>query len=133
MRVLCDVHIPYRLVNFLRERGVDATHVNRILNKWNTKDSEIARYADETGSFLITKDTDFRDSHFIAGRPARLVRVTLGNLSNDQLIALFDHHWTEFAVRFRGDAVLCRDRYRRSAGIQSPSRPRCLKTVLLLA
>jgi len=34
MRVLCDVHIPYRLVNFLRERGVDVTHVNRILNKW---------------------------------------------------------------------------------------------------
>jgi predicted nuclease of predicted toxin-antitoxin system len=33
MRVLCDVHIPYRLVNFLRERGVDATHVNRILDK----------------------------------------------------------------------------------------------------
>jgi predicted nuclease of predicted toxin-antitoxin system len=52
MRVLCDVHIPYRLVNFLRERGVDATHVNRILNKWYTKDSEIARYADETGSLV---------------------------------------------------------------------------------
>lgn len=101
MRVLCDVHIPYRLVNFLRERGVDATHVNRILNKWCTKDSEITRYADETGSFLITKDTDFRDSHFIAGRPARLVRVTLGNLSNDQLIALFDHHWTELRSVFK--------------------------------
>lgn len=29
MRVLCDVHIPYRLVSWLRERGVDATHMNR--------------------------------------------------------------------------------------------------------
>lgn len=94
MRVLCDVHIPYRLVNFLRERGVDATHVNRILDKSYTKDAEIVRYVDETGSFLITKDADFRDSHFITGKPARVVRVALGNLSNDQLIALFDHHWT---------------------------------------
>ena len=101
MRVLCDVHIPYRLVNFLRERGVDATHVNRILNKWYTRDSEIARYVDETGSFLITKDADFRDSHFITGKPARVVRVTLGNLSNDQLIALFDHHWTMLRSVFK--------------------------------
>ena len=46
MRVLCDVHIPYRLVSFLRERGIDATHVNRILDKWYTKDSDIAHYVD---------------------------------------------------------------------------------------
>ena len=31
MRVLCDVHIPFRLVNRLREMGVDTTHVNRML------------------------------------------------------------------------------------------------------
>lgn len=93
MRVVCDVHIPYRLVNFLRERGVDATHVNRILDKWYTKDSDIARYVDEIGAFLITKDADFRHRHFITGKPARVVRVTLGNLSNDRLIALFESHW----------------------------------------
>jgi predicted nuclease of predicted toxin-antitoxin system len=29
MRVLCDVHIPYRLISRLRDMGVDATHVNR--------------------------------------------------------------------------------------------------------
>jgi predicted nuclease of predicted toxin-antitoxin system len=100
MRVLCDVHIPYRLVNFLRERGVDATHVNRILDRWYTKDAEIVRYVDATGSLLITKDADFRDSHFITGNPARVVRVTLGNLSNDQLIALFDHHWAALCPFF---------------------------------
>ncbi|MGB5733257.1 MAG: DUF5615 family PIN-like protein [Thiohalocapsa sp.] len=32
MRVLCDGHISYRLVNRLRELGVDATHMNRILD-----------------------------------------------------------------------------------------------------
>ena len=93
MRVVCDVHIPYRLVNFLRERGVDATHVNRILDKWYTSDSDIARYVDETRAFLITKDADFRHRHFIAGKPARVIRVTLGNLSNDQLISSFECHW----------------------------------------
>jgi predicted nuclease of predicted toxin-antitoxin system len=99
MRVLCDVHIPYRLVSFLRERGIDATHVNRILDKWYTKDSDIAHYVDETDSVLITKDGDFRDSHFLQGSPARIVRITLGNISNNTLIALFDQHWDTLQER----------------------------------
>jgi predicted nuclease of predicted toxin-antitoxin system len=93
MRVVCDVHIPYRLVNFLRERGIDATHVNRILDRWYTTASDITQYVDTLGACLITKDADFRDRHFAAGKPARVVRVTLGNLSNERLIALLDQHW----------------------------------------
>jgi predicted nuclease of predicted toxin-antitoxin system len=98
MRVLCDVHIPYRLVTFLRQRDVDATHVNRILNKWHTTDAAITAYADDSDSVLITKDGDFRDSHFLTGKPARLLRITLGNLSNDALIALFDQYWGPLQV-----------------------------------
>jgi len=93
MRVVCDVHLPYRLVAFLRERGVDATHVNKILDSWHTTDAVIADHVDEIGGILISKDGDFRDSHFLAGKPASLVRITLGNVSNDQLIALFEQYW----------------------------------------
>ena len=93
MRVLCDVHIPYRLVNRLRELGVDATHVNRILDGSNTKDSAIATFADAGGYLLVTKDSDFRDSHFLTGSPARLLRLTLGNLSNTELLELVEQHW----------------------------------------
>jgi predicted nuclease of predicted toxin-antitoxin system len=93
MKVLCDVHMPYRLVNQLRKRGVDATHVNRILDGSETKDSAVAAFADANGMVLISKDSDFRDSHFVNGTPARLLRVTLGNLSNTALLALFEEHW----------------------------------------
>jgi len=97
MKVLCDVHLPYRLVNQLRTRGVDATHVNRILDGSETKDAAVAAFADANGMVLITKDSDFRDSHLLAGTPSRLVRVTLGNLSNAALLTLFDEHWDELA------------------------------------
>jgi len=93
MRVLCDVHIPYRLVNRLRERGIDATHVNRILDGSETKDTAIAAYVDAHDALLITKDGDFRDSHLLIGSPARVLRLTLGNGSNDDLIALVEAHW----------------------------------------
>ncbi|EGV20666.1 DUF5615 family PIN-like protein [Thiocapsa marina] len=97
MKVLCDVHMPYRLVNQRRERGVDATHVNRILDGSETKDSEVAAFADANAMVLISKDRDFRDSHFLSGTPARLLRVTLGNLSNTALLALFEEHWDALA------------------------------------
>jgi predicted nuclease of predicted toxin-antitoxin system len=94
MRVLCDVHIPYRLVSQLRELGIDATHVNRVLEGSRTKDSAIAAFADANKMLLITKDGDFRDSHFLNGSPARVVRLTLGNLSNTDLVALVLQHWS---------------------------------------
>jgi predicted nuclease of predicted toxin-antitoxin system len=101
MKVLCDVHLPYRLVNRLRQRGVDATHVNRILAGSGTKDAAVAAFADANDMVLITKDSDFRDSHFLAGTPSRLVRVTLGNLTNDALLDLFDKHWEALAEALR--------------------------------
>lgn len=93
MRVLCDVHIPYRLVSRLRELGVDATHVNRILDGSETTDAAIASFVDANQMLLITKDGDFRDSHFLTGVPGRVLRLTLGNRSNTELIALVETHW----------------------------------------
>lgn len=97
MRVLCDVHIPYALVSRLREIGVDATHVNRVLDGSETSDSAIAAFVDANDMLLITEDGDFRDSHFLAGTPTRLLRVTLGNLPNTELMGLIESHWPTIA------------------------------------
>ncbi|CRI63476.1 hypothetical protein THIOKS11320125 [Thiocapsa sp. KS1] len=56
---------------------------------WKTKNRGNLTCADANGMVLISKDSDFRDSHFLNGTPARLLRVTLGNLSNTALLALF--------------------------------------------
>ena len=93
MKILCDVHFPYRLVNFFKKKGIEAIHTNDILKKWNTEDSDLSRYADENNFILITKDSDFRDSFFLRKTPRKLVRVTLGNISNNELIKLFEEHF----------------------------------------
>jgi len=41
---------------------------------------------------LISKDEDFVNSHFLMGKPARLIRITLGNIPNQQLIEIFDQN-----------------------------------------
>jgi len=41
-------------------------------------DAEIAGFVDANQMLLITKDGDFRDDHLPTGKPARVLRLTLG-------------------------------------------------------
>jgi len=86
MKFLCDVHISYKVVNHLNSIGFETIHVNGILNKWYTQDKDICSYADTYDLIVITKDSDFRDSYFIKDTPKKLIKVNLGNISNEELI-----------------------------------------------
>jgi predicted nuclease of predicted toxin-antitoxin system len=90
MRFLCDVHISYKIVNYLNSCGYETIHVNTILNKWHTKDKDICKYADSNDFILISKDSDFRDSFFVKKTPKKLIKINLGNIPNTQLILIFE-------------------------------------------
>ena len=90
MDFLIDVHLSISLSKFLdQQEGCTSIHVNQILQKWYTSDAEICRYADKNSLVVITKDSDFKNTHFINKTPKRVVRVVLGNISNNELIGLF--------------------------------------------
>lgn len=86
MEFLCDVHIPIRIAKFIEEMGYKCEHVNRILKKWNTPDVEIIKYVDKNELILITKDQDFRNSFLLNSTPKKLLKIGLGNISNDKLL-----------------------------------------------
>lgn len=90
MKAICDVHISYQLVKFLCERGIETIHVNSLPQKSETPDAILAEYADEHDMVLITKDEDFKNSHLVKSKPAKLIRITLGNISNKDLVEIFD-------------------------------------------
>ncbi|WP_353959463.1 DUF5615 family PIN-like protein [Mucilaginibacter flavus] len=93
MNFLIDVHLPISLSKFLNNQdNCSSTHVNQILQKWNTTDNEICKYADFNDWVVVTKDEDFKNSHFINKTPKKLIRITLGNISNSELIILFNQH-----------------------------------------
>lgn len=92
MNFLCDVHIPIKLSKFLQSKGHSARHVNQLPAKWHTNDSEICAIADQNQWIVITKDEDFRASFLLRRTPRKLIRVSLGNISNDALIELFSEH-----------------------------------------
>jgi len=90
MNFLVDVHLPISLSKFLsNHKDCTAIHVNQILQKWHTTDADICKYADKNGLIVITKDSDFKNSHFINGTPQKVIRIALGNISNNDLIILF--------------------------------------------
>jgi len=90
MNFLIDVHLPISLSKFLnQQKDCTSTHVNQILQKWHTTDAVICKYADENDLVVVTKDGDFKNSHFINKTPKKVVRVTLGNISNADLVSLF--------------------------------------------
>jgi predicted nuclease of predicted toxin-antitoxin system len=89
MRFLCDVHISYKLTKHLISLGFDSIHVNEILDKSETKDSDICKFADQNNYVIISKDSDFRDSFFVKRTPKRLIKINLGNIPNQELINIF--------------------------------------------
>jgi predicted nuclease of predicted toxin-antitoxin system len=93
MDFLIDVHLPITLSKFLANQiNCTSTHINQILQKWYTSDAEICKYADENNLVVITKDGDFKNSHFINKTPKRVIRVVLGNVGNAEMILLFTRY-----------------------------------------
>lgn len=92
MRFLVDAQLPARLAGALRDAGHDAVHTTDLPNGNHTSDAEIAEVADREDRIVVTKDRDFRDSHLIQGRPARLLVIATGNITNRALLALIDQH-----------------------------------------
>ncbi len=87
------LHLPISLSKFLsKQANCTSVHVNQILQKWHTSDSEICKYADENNLVVISKDSDFKNSHFINKAPKKIIRVTLGNITNEEVLLLFNKY-----------------------------------------
>lgn len=100
MKVLCDVHIARKAVRFFEEQGIEAIHVNDILERWHTKDEKIAAYADSHGYVVVSKDHDFKNTHLLKGIPQRLLLITLGNISTAKLIGILEQNLSFLKERF---------------------------------
>lgn len=92
MRFLLDAQLPARLARQISAAGHDVVHTSELPDGNRTTDAEIARRADAEDRVVVTKDRDFRDSHLLRSTPHRLLVVATGNISNDNLLALFAEH-----------------------------------------
>lgn len=92
MKFLVDAQLPRLLAIRLKELGHSALHTLELASANRTPDNEIASTADQEQAVVITKDADFLDSHLISGCPSKLLLVSTGNISNRELLRLFEIH-----------------------------------------
>ena len=88
MNFLVDAQLPRRMTTWLTAAGCDATHTLDLPDGNRTNDEQINDVADREQRVVVTKDADFVDSHLLRSRPAKLLLISTGNISNRELEAL---------------------------------------------
>ena len=100
MKFLVDANLPFKLSKSLKSKGIDVIHTDDLVNKERTTDQEIRRISIVQDRIIITKDTDFLDSHIIKDIPSKLLFIGTGNITNNELLKLFDKHFDQILVLF---------------------------------
>ena len=88
MNFLVDAQLPRRMTAWLAAAGCDAVHTLDLPDANRTTDDQVNEVADRGQRAVVTKDADFVDAHLLRGRPAKLLLISTGNISNRDLEAL---------------------------------------------
>ncbi len=90
MKFIVDAQLPKKLAKWLVERGFDAIHTLDLPERNRTGDDAINELSIRENRIVISKDSDFYDSYFQKLEPHKLLFLTVGNISTNDLIRLFD-------------------------------------------
>jgi predicted nuclease of predicted toxin-antitoxin system len=85
MELLVDAQLPQRMTDWFQSHGCNALHTLSLPEGNRSSDAAISNIADENIAILVTKDSDFVDSHLIHNSPRRLILISTGNISNREL------------------------------------------------
>ena len=110
MNFLVDAQLPRRLAHLFTEAGHDAVHTLDLPGGNRTPDHELCEMCLRDDRVLVTKDSDFTDSYFLRGTPSRLLLVSTGNITNHELVALFQARLADVVLAFDSSRFLELDR-----------------------
>lgn len=85
MKFIVDAQLPRRMVAWLVKAGNDAVHTLDLPQGNRSTDEQILEVSEQEQRVLVTKNSDFVDSQLLQSRPAKLLLVSTGNISNREL------------------------------------------------
>jgi predicted nuclease of predicted toxin-antitoxin system len=101
MKFIVDAQLPFSLAIFIRNKGHDVIHTDDLPDKERTSDTEIRSIARRDSRIVVSKDSDFVESHLLYQNPTQLLWVATGNIRNRDLFFLFEQNWSEIEQRFQ--------------------------------
>jgi predicted nuclease of predicted toxin-antitoxin system len=90
MKFLVDAQLPKRLAHWLTNQGYEAVHTLDLPEKNRTTDASINELSIREHYIVISKDSDFFDRYFSHLEPYKLIFLTTGNISTNELINIFN-------------------------------------------
>ena len=100
MKFIVDAQLPVGLKFIINNYGYEAIHTDDLPDKERTTDDQI-RNLSKTGPWIvISKDSDFVDSHYIKGIPEKLLLISTGNIRNQHLYKLFSMNFNRILEIF---------------------------------
>jgi predicted nuclease of predicted toxin-antitoxin system len=100
MKFVVDAQLPRRLALELAALGHDAVHTLDLPAENQTPDKEIVALAIREYRIVVTKDNDFVTSFLLQGAPPKLLLISTGNISNDNLSKLLSSNLTALENAF---------------------------------
>lgn len=89
MKFLVDAQLPRCLCEFLAAQGHDAIHTLDLMEGNRTSDKRINELSESEQRIVITKDADFVESFLVQRKPYKLLLVSTGNITNNELNIIF--------------------------------------------
>ncbi len=93
MKFIVDAQLPRSLADLFREKGHDTLHTIELRDGNETLDSDINQLSLAEQRIVVTKDGDFYNSFTATREPYKLLHVKTGNISNSELISLFNKNF----------------------------------------
>ncbi len=98
MKFIVDAQLPKKLARWLSAKGYDVIHTLDLPDKNRTSDQQISELSLKEQRIVISKDSDFFDRFFLKLEPFKLIYLTVGNISTEALISLFEKN-LEYIIR----------------------------------
>ncbi|MEX2581418.1 MAG: DUF5615 family PIN-like protein [Verrucomicrobiales bacterium] len=86
MKLLLDQNLSRRLVGMLESEFPGTAHV-LLLGKEQDDDGDIWTFAAANDYAIVSKDKDFYQRSVVSGHPPKVIHLTLGNCSVDDIAA----------------------------------------------
>ena len=99
MHWLIDAQLPRRLADHLTGLSDESEHTLNLPLTNATTDAQVVEQAQKTSAVVMTKVADFVN-HFHVHHVPRLLLISTGNISNNELIALFTKRHAQLVQAF---------------------------------
>ena len=98
MKLLLDENISRRLVPLLANAYPGSTHVV-LQGLQRASDTDVWTFA-EHHDYVVSKDDDFSALSSLRGRPPCLIKLSVGNCTNDELLQVLLNQQTQIEAQF---------------------------------